>query len=207
MSGEVRRENFADEASWLEFQANQLELARHKRQRQATQQHAEAGRDYDIIKRINRKLKHREANRRRYWSNPDEYRARARASAKRYYIKHGERKRARWRAWFAKNREWCIQQWRWYHEDHREERNAYHRAYFRQHREEAARQHAIWSACHRKELNTYLREWRHASPEHVREYNRAYLAANRDKINAQRRERAARKKAEKLARQQEDQAS
>ncbi|HET8908814.1 MAG TPA: hypothetical protein VFN11_17800 [Ktedonobacterales bacterium] len=178
----ITRESFADEASWLEYQHNNAEMARHERARKATQQYAAQGRDYDIIKRINKRIKWRKQKQREYLRNPEQVRQRHRPYGRRYYERHADILNANARERRKENWEWVRYLEKRSYLKHREERLAHQRAMYTVHAADP--------------------EWYEDYLEYQREYMRKWRAEHREEINASARERRARKKAEKLAAQQ-----
>ena len=196
------RRGYASEADYLNAQANRARDAKEQQAREANQRHAAAGRDYSIIKRINKRIRQREANRRQYWKNPEQWRA--------YFRVHSK-------IWRAKNRAHC---------------RSYNKRWYQQNKEWALRSRAIWQSEHRVQVTAWRREWRankratdpkwHEQEKvKAREYRkriaqdvtlheqrlhreRAYYVAHRKEINTYQRDRRARKRAEKLAQQQQD---
>lgn len=134
----VSRETFADEGSWLEYNANQAEMRRREALRRAARymtpkQREEARRVNALHKRI---LIERPRWRRhmRVWraANPERAREIKRAGRQR----HPEQHRAENKRWYDAHHDYAIQWRRQYRLEHRDERIQYDREYSRMHREE-----------------------------------------------------------------------
>ena len=89
------RLGYASEADYHEAQARRAREAKEQQGREAAQRHAAAGRDYGIMKRVNRRLKDRKRSHTRWQNATVDYRERAYATR---------------RAWYKRNRERVLQQ-------------------------------------------------------------------------------------------------
>lgn len=165
------RLGYASEADYLNAQANWAKDAKEQRAREASQQHAAAGRDYGIIKRINKRIKARERSHKRYWADPEKWRAYYRVHHRMYYAKYANRLRTKSREYYHENREWVKARMRHHYHD--------------------------YYLANRESVLVRDRAWYQAN----REVKHAYYEKNREAILAKHRDRYARNKAKILARQ------
>lgn len=194
------RLGYASEADYHEAQARRAREAKEQRAREAAQRHAAAGRDYGVIKRINKRAKAREKNRRWYANNLDRARELGRAKYQRRIEYERSRNRQRHKR-FTQNKQWWL--------------NRLERMNFVRQMRKAS------DPSYRERLHLQSRErWQKqktAHPDQLAQYHAKNLAAVRryqakkratdpewyERRVAKARESHARKRAEKLAAQQQ----
>lgn len=170
------RLGYASEADYLEAQKRREKSAKESLGAEATRKYAAAGRDYDIIKRINKRIKKREGCRRYYWKDHARTLERNRARWRRNYYANPELYRAHSKRWRQQNREWCRQYGKWWRSSHLDDLRAYTRSYREQHHEEIKAKDQAYYEQHHEEIKRKVRVWYKQNQDRVRERERARRA-------------------------------
>lgn len=185
--GQVSREIFADEASWLQFQANQAEMRRREalRNRPPTPKELEARIRQDAYARRLLVL------RPRWRVSSTAYRMRhphrAYESRRRSWQRYKDRYYERRRAYYRNHRDEILLRGRVYWRDNRERLNAQKRAYRAEHLDEYRERGRKWRA---ENYSWWLPQYRDKNQGRLNANNRAYWhrkypdAPTRDALNA-----------------------